>query len=191
MTVLDLRRSLTPLLADYAHARRTRDDETQTLSEAKAHEQAAKQAQEFLQRVAEQIQQHAHAQIAGVVTRCLKTVFGEDESYEFKINFVKRRGRTEAELLFVRDGQEIDPLSASGGGAIDVAGFSLRLACLMLLRPKVRRVLFLDEPMKFLSKDHRPRVRGLLEELSKELDLQIIQVTHAPDLVCGQVIEID
>ena len=191
MTPYDLRRRLTPLLADYNHAQRTRDEEAQTLLEAQEHEQAARQAQGFLQRVAEQIQQHAHAQIAGVVTRCLKTVFGEDESYEFKINFVKRRGRTEAELLFVRDGQEIDPLSASGGGAIDVAGFSLRLACLMLLRPAVRRLLILDEPFRFLSKDYRPRVRGLLEELAKELNLQIIQVTHAPDLVAGKVIEID
>ena len=187
----DLRRCLTPLLADYTHALRTKQDEQQILQQALEHEAAAKRAQELLQSVAEQVQQHAHQQLAGVVTRCLKAVFGEDEAYEFKINFAKKRGRTEAELLFVREGKEIDPLSASGGGAVDVASFALRLACLMLLRPPVRRLLVLDEPYKFLSKEYRPRVRALLEELAKELDLQVIQVTHAPDLVCGKVIEVD
>lgn len=184
------RRRLGPLLSQYQQAVLACTNERRALQEAELQADAAKQAQALVQEVAEQLQTHVHAQLAGVVARCMQTVFGEDEAYGFRINFVKRRGRTEAELVFVRDDQEIDPLTAAGGGAVDVAAFALRLACLLLLHPPKRRVLLLDEPFRFLSKTYRPRVRQLLVELAQELDLQIIMVTHAMDLVTGKVINL-
>jgi len=148
------------------------------------------EAQKILQGIAATLQQQAHRRIADVVTRCLEAVF-EDEAYEFKINFEEKRGKTEARLLFVRNGLEIDPLSSSGGGAIDVAAFALRLACLMLARPVKRRLLVLDEPLRFLSASYRPRVRALIEQLAEEFDVQFILVTHIQDLVMGKVVEIE
>lgn len=189
MTPADYRRLLTPLLAEQAHALRTCQEEEERLHEAQAQERAARQAQELVQSVAEQIQNQVHAQLASIVSRCLTTVFGDD-AYGFRINFVKRRGKTEAELLFVRNGQDIDPLRAAGGGAVDVAAFALRLACLLLLRPKKRRLLVLDEPFRFVSREYRPRVRVLLEELARELEVQFLMVTHSKELVCGKVIQI-
>lgn len=185
----EYRRQLDRLLADYRHARQTVLDEKTSLKEAKANVRAAAKAQALVQQAAETIQASVHEQIAGVVTRCLQTVFGDD-SYTFKIHFVQRRGRTEAELVFVRDEQEIDPISSSGGGVVDIASFALRLSCLMLMRPAKRRLLVLDEPFRFLSKDYRPVARSLLQELSKELSMQIIMVTHAQELVCGKIIHI-
>ncbi|MCH8068353.1 MAG: ATPase, partial [Candidatus Marinimicrobia bacterium] len=74
------------------------------------------------QQVAQNIQQQAHDQIAGVVTRCLQAVF--DDSYEFHIDFERKRGRTEAQLYFSRNGNRLDPMSASGGGCVDLASFT-------------------------------------------------------------------
>jgi len=76
-------------------------------------------AQEIVQTVAQSIQQQIHTRIADVVSRCLSAVF--DEPYEFRIIFEQKRGKTEARLIFVRDEQEIDPMTAAGGGVIDVA----------------------------------------------------------------------
>ena len=182
-----LRRNLDRSLADYRLASRQVEAEQGALSKAEERITSVAQAQQLVQQVAEQVQQQAHQQVASVVTRCLQAV-GFD--YEFRIKFVRKRGKTEAELLFVRDDVEIDPTDAAGGGAIDVASFALRLSCLMLSKPQRRRLLVLDEPFKFTSKDFRPAVRELLLTLAKEMKIQFILVSHQPELMCGKVIEI-
>jgi len=146
------------------------------------------EARRIIQAVAQSIQQSVHGKIASVVSRCLSSVF--DEPYEFKINFVQKRGRTEAELVFIRNGIEVDPMTASGGGVIDVASFALRLACLMLTRPAPRKVIVLDEPFKFLSEEYRGRVREMLLELSESMEIQFIMVTHLRELSCGKSVRI-
>lgn len=148
------------------------------------------QAQEIIQSIAQEIQQQAHDQIASVVSECLSYVF--DEPYTFKIYFEKKRGRTEAQLVLLRDGVELrDPMDSTGGGVIDVAAFALRLSCLLLTKPHRRRLLVLDEPFRFLSVEYRGKVKGLLETLSKTHDVQIIMVTHSAELVVGDVIRVD
>lgn len=148
----------------------------------------ALKAQTIIQNVAEVVQQEAHKRIASIVTRCLKSVF--DKPYQFEIRFSQKRGRTEASLVFVRDGMEIDPMSSSGGGVIDVAAFALRLSCLLLLRPPVRRLLVLDEPWKHLSEQYRPRMRELIETLADELQMQFVIVTHSEEFRIGKVVEV-
>jgi len=145
-------------------------------------------AQGIFQGVAKGIQQQVHERIAGVVSRCLEMIF--DEPYEFQILFEEKRGRTEARLVFIRDGIEVDPMTASGGGVIDIAAFALRVASLLLMRPKVQRLLVLDEPLKFLSAEYRDRARQMLETLSKEMGIQFLIVTHISELQTGTVVEL-
>lgn len=148
----------------------------------------ADHAQQIVQAVAETVQEEAHQRISGVVTRCLAAVF--EEPYEFQIQFERVRGRTEAKLLFVRDGQAIPPIDSAGGGVVDVAAFALRISCLMLARPACRRLVVLDEPFRFVSAGYRGRVRAMLEGLQKELGVQIIMVTHIEELQCGHVVAV-
>lgn len=148
----------------------------------------AQSAQNTLQHIAQGVQQQAHARISEVVTKCLTAVF--DDPYQFRIDFDRKRGKTEARLVFTRDGMDVDPLTASGGGMIDVAAFALRVACLALHRPKLSPVLVLDEPFKFVSENYRMNVRTMLEEISSELKIQIVMVTHIRELEVGEVVEI-
>ena len=189
MSVQDHRRKADLLLAQYTQATTTVEREQMGLDNARQKEQNCEQAQQVLQQVAEAVQNIAHAKIAGVVTRCLKAVFG-DSAYEFQIIFERKRGKTEARLAFVRDGIEHDPTSSCGGGTVDVAAFALRLACLLLSRPRLRRVLILDEPFRYLSSSYREAVCAMLLEVSKELGVQIIQVTHSPELLAGKIIQL-
>ena len=147
-----------------------------------------KTAKDIAQTVAQGIQQRAHQNIANVVSRCLEAIF--DDPPQFKIHFERKRNRTEARLVFVRNDHEVDPLSSDSGGVVDVAAFALRLACLLLSRPKLRPIIVLDEPFRALHADIRPRVKTLLEELSKELKVQIILVTHDEALGAGTIIEL-
>src|SRR5688500_13049118 len=124
------------------HARQLLKREKAALREAKVTLQRSQEAQEILQHLAQAVQQKAHQRIAEVVSSCLATVF--EDPYQLHIQFERKRGRTEAHLKFVRRGLEVDPLTASGGGAVDVAAFALRVACLVLHRPRLSRILILD-----------------------------------------------
>jgi len=182
-------RKIQTLVQERNHAKKQIGIEREELARANRRLNAVLEAQEILQRLAQQTQQQVHKCIAEVVTRCLDTVFGDD-AYEFEIQFERKRGKTEAKLVFLRDGFEIDPMDAAGGGVIDVCGFALRLACLILKSPPSRRLLVLDEPFKHLSKNYRPRIRCLLEALADDLKIQFIMVTHDPDLQTGKVVEL-
>lgn len=143
------------------------------------------EAQAIIQQVANDTQNNFVCRIADIVTTALDAVFGAS-AYEFDIEFVQKRGKTEVEIAFVRDGNKIDPLSASGGGAVDVASFALRVAVWSLLKNSGRPVLdtiILDEPFRFLSRDLQPLAGQMLKLLSKKLGVQFIMVTHNQDLI--------
>jgi DNA repair exonuclease SbcCD ATPase subunit len=158
------------------------------LQDAINQRDATAAALEIARGIAEVLQRDAHTRIAVLVTRCLSAVFG-DEAYEFRIITEQKRNRTEARAVFVRDGEEFDALSSIGGGVVDVAAFALRVAVILAQDP-VRRLLILDEPMKFVSAEYRPQVRALLETLADELDVQIVLVTHISDLELGKIVRI-
>lgn len=149
------------------------------------------QAQEIVQTISQQVQQKAHKQIGSVVSRCLEAIF--DDPYKFKIHFERKRGRTEARLVFIRDREEIVPLSGAGGGVIDVAAFALRIASILLTRPPSRRIVILDEPFKHLkpASYYGSRIVQLIKSLAKDFKIQFIMVQNLPEFQAGKIIEIE
>jgi DNA repair exonuclease SbcCD ATPase subunit len=186
----DVRKKLDKALSDYRYAVRSVKDEKAALAKATQEVHDTEQAQTIIQVVAQQVQQQAHDRISAIVSKCLKAVF--DDPYEFRIEFDRKRGRTEARLVFVRDGQEVDPLDGAGGGVVDVAAFALQVACIALRRPRRRRLFVADEPFKFVSgrKGFRERVRNLIEVLADELGFQFVLVSHDRFLEVGRVVEV-
>lgn len=135
----------------------------------------------IIQKIAKETQEELEYHISDIVTMALAAIF--DTPYKFKIKFIIKRNKTECELLFENEkGNLIDPLSASGGGVIDIASFALRIALYTLQLPRSRNTISLDEPFRFLSKDLIPRAGVLLETLSKKLNLQFIIITHIKEL---------
>lgn len=141
----------------------------------------AEQAQLIIQEVARQTQSQLEYHISDVVSTALTAVF--DDPYELKLEFVDRRGKTEADIFFVRDGQEIEPLSSAGGGAVDVASFALRIALWSLSKPKSRPTIILDEPFRFLSANLQPRAGEMMNMLSEKMGIQFIIVTHNKSII--------
>jgi hypothetical protein len=189
--VSDHRKQLDRLLAERNHAARLVREEKSILNRTERRITVMEESQSILQGIAKTIQQSAHKQISCVVTQCLRSVMREDV-YDFRIDFVEKRGKTEAKLIFFRNGIDFcDPLNEVPGGVIDLAAFALRIACLMLSRPRLRKVLILDEPYKFLNgEDYQEQVKGMLEELSQKLGIQFIIITDDPWLKVGKVIEL-
>jgi len=173
----------------HAAAQKAVATEKQEIAKAEKCLEVELEAQQLAQQVAQAVQEKVHQSIAAVVTRCLKAVFGEN-AYEFIIYFDRKRGKTEARLMFRRDDLEIHPLLASGGGPVDVAAFALRLAALTLTKPKRRKILFLDEAFRNVSKDYWPALQEMLVGISQDLGIQLVLVTHEEGLKVGKVIEI-
>lgn len=161
------------------------------LFDAREHYGHVLRAQEIVQTVAQGVQEQAHEAITSVVSHCLAAVFGED-AYKFRIHFDRKRGRTEARMVFVKGENELTPESGSGGGAMDVASFALRLSALLLSRPSPRRLLVMDEPFKWLhSPIYRERAREMLERLAEQMDFQFIITTGEEEYHVGKIIDLE
>lgn len=140
------------------------------------------QAQIIIQHVAKLTQDQLQYQVSELTSCALTAIF--PRPYSMVVKFEAKRGRTECALLFgLSNGSEIEPMDASGYGPVDVAAFALRLTLLSLQRPQKRRVVVLDEPFKFVSKDLLPRVAELIHELSSKLGIQFVIVTHEDRLI--------
>ena len=183
-------RKLNKLQIQYSLAKANVKQERQRLRDAKTRRIAAEEAQQIAQHVAQAVQQQAHRRIAEVVTRCLHAVFEED-AYDFDIRFDRKRGKTEAYMRFLKDGQERHPLRASAGGEVDIASMALRLACILLTKPKARRLLVLDEPFKFVNgEEYQQRTAQMFQVLAEEMQVQMVIVTDDEWLKIGKVIEV-
>jgi len=172
----------------YETALQTLESHSVQLKQAEVRGENLEKAKDIIQAVGETIQKKAHSQIAGVVSECLELVF--EEPYIFHIRFEKKRGKTEAKLVFEKNGQEVDPMSASGGGVVDVAAFALRVSCLILAKPKLRKILIMDEPFRFVSEEYRENVRLVMDKLSTEFGIQMILVTHMRELISEEVVQL-
>jgi hypothetical protein len=180
-------------LAEYQLARRQAEEEKALLAESRRQAKAAALALKHLQSVAATVQQKVHAQIEAIVTRCLEAVF--DEPLQFRIEFTQKRKRTQAEMLFVKDGEVLkNPTDAVGHGVLDVAAFALRLACVLLSRPPVRPLMLLDEPFRHVrGGENRMRIRSMLEMLAEEFGIQFIvsvDIDSYPEFEHGSIVRL-
>jgi len=154
-------------------------DEERKLRQSKQQLKRATEALQLIQKAAQETQQQLEYHISNIVTLALTTVF--DESYGFIARFIIRRNSTECDLLLTKDGQEMSPMDAVGGGVIDIISFALRIAY-WSMKPN-RPVFILDEPFRFLSVDLQERASEMIKTISSELGLQIIMVSHLPNII--------
>jgi len=138
-------------------------------------------ARAIMQLVAKETQEQQEYKISELVSLGLSAIF--DNPYELVLNYEIKRGKTEANLLFKRGKNTIKPMLASGGGAVDVAAFGLRVAIWSLKTPRSRNTIILDEPFRFLSRQHQEKASQLLSEISKKLKIQIIMITHNQEFI--------
>lgn len=132
-------------------------------------------AREVIRQVGLATQQQLQFHISEITTLAMDAVF--QDPYELVAEFVERRNKTECDLYFVREEERVHPLSASGGGTVDVAAFALRVASWSMQNPKSRNVLILDEPFKHLKgEEENTRVLEMVSEISEKLNVQIIMV---------------
>jgi len=137
-------------------------------------------AREVIREVGLKTQQQLQFHISDIASLALEAVF--PDPYQLKVDFVQRRNKTECDLLFIREENEIDPLEASGLGVVDITSFSLRIAAWSMLHPRIRNVIILDEPFRFVSENYQERASTMIKEVSDKLGIQFIINTHVETL---------
>lgn len=180
MTIQQLRQSLERQQGQKIQIERSIDQLKTDLTENKRSLRRHEQAREIIRTVGIETQRQLQFHISDITSLALDAVF--DDPYELKVEFVERRNKTECDLKFVRGDMEIDPMTASGVGAVDVASFALRIASWSMMRPRTRPTIILDEPFRFLSENYQDKASQMLKELSEKLGLQFIIVTHEQTL---------
>lgn len=137
--------------------------------ESKALRSEARYAEKALitiQQTANATQEQLRYQLTELPKLALSSVF--DDPYEFDVQFAIRRGKTEVDFFFVRDGEQFSPKENTGLGAVDIAGMALRPALWSMKKPRGRSTIFLDEPFKHLKgEDANRRALAILSEICK------------------------
>lgn len=119
--------------------------------------------------------------IEGVVTAALQAVFGPSFALELQVEIKRGVVSMEPFVLYTNPARRV-PVTEIGGGVADVIAFAFRVAVLCLRRPRLRPVLFADEPFKHVSADYLPHVAAMLRELADRTGLQLIIVSHEPEI---------
>lgn len=151
-----------------------------SLKKLKEHYNRLCKVRILFQEAAERTQKQLEYHINGLVSTALAAIW--DDPYTFALEFVLKRGSTEANLWVVRDSEKMKPLDASGGGVVDIISLALLMSFWSLTK-STRPLLFLDEPLKHLSEDLQSRASDMLKMLSTKLGIQIIMVTHEQALL--------
>lgn len=141
------------------------------------HEEALTIIKQVGQKTQEKLQYH----ISDITSLAMEAVL--DTPYKLSVQFVERRNKMECDLLFEDpDGQYVDPLTAAGGGVVDIASFALRNASWSMQTPKTRPTIILDEPLRFLDKSKHEKASEMIKQLSEKLGIQFIIITHEEKL---------
>lgn len=180
MTIKNLRSELDSRRGQQKQTARNLQQAQERLSAYQTDLQNHEQAREVIKETGLKTQQALAFHISDITSLALQAVF--PEPYDLVVDFVQRRNKTECDLWFERDGEKLSPMDASGGGAVDVAAFALRVASWSMQHPRSRATIILDEPMRFLSTDLQPKASEMLKQLSEKLGLQFIIITHEEEL---------
>jgi hypothetical protein len=115
-----------------------------------------------------------------LVSQALKTVFGEEYSFELESRF--SRNQPEMEMYVVENGVRYSPKDEKGGAIVDIVSFSSRIVSWVILEPKTQNTILLDEPFRCLYKDTLPLLAQLMQDISDELGIQFLYITHEKEL---------
>jgi DNA repair exonuclease SbcCD ATPase subunit len=137
-------------------------------------QKAIEEVQALIQITAKETQEKLRYHIQDIVNTALDTCFPGE--YDFVVDFQIKRGRTEAELYLLKEGDRVNPMDSTGGGVVDIASLGLRFSAWAL--SKTDNTIGLDEPFKWLSADLRPLAGEILKALSERLGIQILMITH-------------
>ena len=114
-----------------------------------------------------------------LVTEALCSIFEKDIKFEIKL--YSYRNEPAIDVTVTEGELEVDPQKSCGGGVNDIISLVLKI------------ILILDESLKFLSRNYLEQASSFISDISKRMNLQVILVSHKPELEvnCDNIILIE
>lgn len=137
------------------------------------------EAKALIQKVSDDMNNIISFGLVDITQAMLDSVFPSE--YKAKIDFTMKNNRTHVDIYLDLNGEKIYPLDQDGGGVANIMELGLRLASLQL--GNTRRTITLDQPLKDLDHNLMPIGASILKKISKDLNLQLIMINHAPELM--------
>lgn len=169
-----------------AAARRDADAARAARDTAEREAAIAADAAAMLLAVADASRSAIRRRIERVVGLALAIAFGQ--GVHFQLEVAQRRGQIEmTPLVGYTVGKSIvwRSLADVGGGVVDVVAFALRLSVVAMSRRTVAPIIIADEPFRHVSSDRMGYVAQMVRRLADELKVQIIVVSHEPELAAS------
>jgi DNA repair exonuclease SbcCD ATPase subunit len=139
-------------------------------------------ALDFLYKFSEFTRNEVKTKLETLSNLALSSVFTE-KKMQFKVIPNRNKKGLFYDLYIDTDGN-ITPLEdCKGGGVLDIISLCLRISYLRIFKGTLRQVLILDEPFKNLDDVRRPVAIDWLATTAKEMNIQMIIVTHLVDLI--------
>jgi len=146
------------------------------IGQKKKEKEDTEKARWLLSEASKLTQMNVKNQIESLVTMAINSVF--DKDYRFICDFEIKRNKSECFLRIVQgDSEPFDLKGNVGGGLVDVTSLALRIVLWSMQKPRTRNVLILDEPGRYTGA-LSVKFGQMVKEISKELKLQILMVTH-------------
>lgn len=136
----------------------------------------------FLIAFTEEMREKIKTKLESLVNSALAAVF-TDKKMEFKIFSNRTKQGLRYDLYIYTDNNLTPVTDAKGGGVLDIITLALRISFVKLFSGQLRQVVILDEPFKNLDGVRLPNAVEWLNQISKELEIQFIAITHISDLI--------
>lgn len=183
MQIAEMRNRYIQLLGEKNKTQKNYDSTLEEYSRLQKRYDKALIAQSLIQKAAQNTQERLKYPIEKIVTTAIESVFGEENTYEFKLEFSTKNDKTFAEPVFYQNGEDYNGTADLGGSIVDVGALAARIALWTLGgNNKTDPIFLLDESLKHLSEAFRDNASLLLKELCDKLGIQIIISTHLPVL---------
>lgn len=112
-----------------------------------------------------------------LISSGVKEVF--EKNYEIKIVFSNTQNNINADFIVrLPDGKEVNIYEGEGGGLKDFISVLQRILYIILEPNRPDKILFLDENLKHLDATRAIKAFNFIRKLTKELDVQILFITH-------------
>lgn len=161
------------------------DKFNEQLEEAKDESVLILQALTVITSLADEARQAFKKEVDQLVTLAVKSVFSEKYAFDLQMTIKNNRLQCLPTITETINGktEHYTPKDDMGGSILDSIGFALRILLQKLGQSRTRPIQLLDEPMKNTGHGELLVQAGnMLSELSRSLQLQLIIITHDPEL---------
>jgi hypothetical protein len=165
-------------------------DLTNKLAESIRMQELYSKCSDVLSDISMRLQENTTQKITDIITSMLQYIFESEEEFVIEVDKKRKTPIANFYIKTMKGGKEllVDPISGDGGGKVEVIALGLRICALLLQNPQTDRILFMDEPLRFLSsKDTsgspvQSRALIFLKDLIQRYNIQVVAVTHNAEM---------